>query len=198
MSDPIRAERAVIAALMVDPSRVPLMAGKLSGSDFAVLSYGTAFDTMVSMAQQGKRIDAVTMAAAGHDLQDVAISETGTAVEEYANIVRDASRRRTMAGYLDGLQRAVEAGLPYPELMGKLSEMSHAMVSDSKDTRLYNAEGAVSTYRDIMTRRRTQGVGLPYGLAALDRWLQPAHGGDMVVVAARPEHGQDHTGRAHR
>ena len=41
-----------------------------------------------------------------------------------------------------------------------------------------------------MAERDTRGVGLPYGIPHLDRFLQPAHGGDMVVVAARPSVGK--------
>lgn len=68
--------------------------------------------------------------------------------------------------------------------------MSMSLSDGRGDGSMYDAPHAVTAYNAIRRERQLHGVGLPYGIAALDRWLQPAHGGDMVVIAARPSIGK--------
>jgi replicative DNA helicase len=75
-------------------------------------------------------------------------------------------------------------------IMAAITALIHSASDGHETDRTYDAVRAVKAYAKIRDERARLGVGLPYGINILDRFLQPAHGGDMIVVAARPSVGK--------
>lgn len=185
-----RAEAAIVAALLVDPTQVPVIAGVLAPSDFGTHRFHDAYEAMLSLVRDGKRVDAVTLRSRGVDVSDVVLHGSGVALTEYAEIIKEGRFRRTVAGHLDSVLRLLEEDGAKADILNKLTEMSLSLSMAGADGRTYDNERAVQSYAKLREERKIMGVGMPYGIQALDRWLQPAHGGDMVVVAARPSIGK--------
>jgi replicative DNA helicase len=185
-----RAEAALISALLVDPAQIPVVAGMLDPEDFGVRSLRGTFEAMLALVQENKRVDAVTLRSRGVDVSDMVLHGAGVNLPEYAEIIKEGRFRRMVDGYLDTARRLVKDEASQLEILGTLSNLSQAVALEASDGRTYDAERAVHTYAQIRRDRKLTGVGLPYGIHQLDRFLQPAHGGDMIVVAARPSIGK--------
>ena len=187
-----RAEEAVIASLLVDPNLVPQVASSLSPESFRSRLLARAMRAMKEMSREGRRIDVLTLADRGVDLHemDVLTASRGDALDEYIGIINDAAFRRRVLGHLDTVRLEAESGTSREGILSSLTSFQQAVALEASSDNIYSHEKATETYRTILEERKRKGVGLPYGIPALDRFLQPAHGGDMVVVAARPSVGK--------
>jgi len=185
-----KAEAAIISALLVDPTQIPVLAGTLEPEDFGSAHLRATYAAMLALGQDGKRVDAVTLRSRGIDVSDIVLHGGGVNLTEYAEIVKEGRFRRTVGGYLDSVQRMIENDGGQMDIMASLSTLAQAVALEASDGRTYDAPRAISAYTELRRERKLMGVGLPYGIQQLDRFLQPAHGGDMVVVAARPSIGK--------
>lgn len=186
----MNAEQALIANLLVEPAHIAQVAAELEPSDFGDREMRGAYETMVRLTQEGKRVDAVTLKYEGHDLRDIVLDTGGNAIEDYIDIIQEQAFRRTVATSLEGVESLLRRRASRTDILGALADLQHEVARESSDDSTYDQERAVDAYKKILHERKTKGVGLPYGIPHLDRFLQPAHGGDMVVVAARPSIGK--------
>ncbi len=156
---------------------------------------------MLDLVKQGKKVDAINLHYAGVETGDMALSD-GTAIEDYIEIVLEEAFRRLVTHEIDKVTEDLEDELPKADILHTLGNFNHAIAEVSASERTFTSDRAVEAYRAIREERLKAGVGLSYGIPTLDQYLQPAHGGDMVVVAARPsigktilaEHVADHWG----
>jgi replicative DNA helicase len=183
-------EQALVANLLIEPANIATVAADLEPHHFGDQLLRDAFAAMVEDTRQGRKVDVVTLKAKGIDLTDVAMVETGGALDEYITIIRDDSFRRAVESSLSHVQSLVHRRADRASILGSLSDLQHEVATESTDDRTYDQTRAIDAYKRLIHERKTRGVGLPYGIPHLDRWLQPAHGGDMVVVAARPSVGK--------
>jgi replicative DNA helicase len=183
-----QAEEAVISALLVDPSLAPVLAASLEADDFGSEAYRVAFEGILGLLAEGKRVDAVTLRSRGVDVSDIALQGAGVALSEYADIIKDGRFRRELGNALDDMHAMLRRGMSRTDILGKLASLRQGLVSNDRTT--FDPDRAVEEYARIRVERRLHGVGQAYGITALDRHLQPAHGGDMIVVAARPSIGK--------
>jgi replicative DNA helicase len=188
-----QAEEAVIASLLVDPTQVALVAGKLTPEDFSTTVYREAFIEMERLSRLHQSIDHITLAAAGvtlPDTLDILAATRGGGIEDHIRLIKDATFRREVFAQASRIAQQADAGVASTDILAEMTKLSHAAAQGGTDNRLLSAERASDLYLQEIERRKTQGVGLSYGIPALDALLQPAHGGDMVVVAARPSIGK--------
>jgi replicative DNA helicase len=188
-----RAEEAVIAALLVDPTQVALISGKLQPEDFGVDVYRDAFDVMVRYSREHRTIDKITLAAAGVELPDtldILSATRGGGIHDHVALVRDSAFRREVFSQAQRIAEMSEVGADQAAILGEMAKLTQSAAHGGVDNRLISSDKAVEVYFAEMQRRKTQGVGLRYGISKLDAVLQPAHGGDMVVIAARPSVGK--------
>jgi len=184
-----QAERAIIGALLVDPNRIAEVSRALDPGHFGTRKHREAYEAMLELVREGKKVDAINLRYVGVDTSDVALSD-GTAVEDYIEIVKEESFRRLVSRHVDVLDQHVADQASRADIMHDIGVMTHEITAEARDDRTYTAEHAVEQYRIIRKERLSQGVGLPYGIPGLDRYLQPAHGGDLIIVAARPSIGK--------
>ena len=187
----IEAEEAVVSSLLVDPSQVAVVAGQLRPEDFGDRAYGDAFAAMVRMSRDHKTIDGITIRAEGVELPDLDVlsATRGGGIEAHVKLIKDAAFRRQVHGRAERVVQAAELGADPNAILSQLQEFNAAAAAGG-DTELVSADRAAELYQAEIDRRKDKGVGLTYGIAKLDALLQPAHGGDMVVVAARPSIGK--------
>jgi replicative DNA helicase len=185
------AEEALVGALLLEPANIAQAAAELEPAHFGERRLREMYEAMVRLAREGKKVDAVTLRYEGHDPGDVILHADGsTDIDDYINIIQEQSFRRVVATSLEGVEQLLRKRADRASILGALADLQHNVASDATVDGTYDQERAVDTYKRILHERKTRGVGLPYGIPHLDRFLQPAHGGDMVVVAARPSVGK--------
>lgn len=187
-----RAEEAVIASLLIDPLQIPLISDKLHPEDFGDPAYGRAFEAMVALSREHRAVDTITLAARGAaipDTLDILSASRGAGLLDHVALIRDASFRRQVHAEASSVLHATERGESPNEILARLTSLRQT-ASIGGDSKLMSAERAAEVYTAEMRKRKAQGVGLTYGISSLDKILQPAHGGDMVIVAARPSVGK--------
>lgn len=192
------AESALLGRLLLEPRQIPLVAPKLEPSDFYGEGNRRIYAAMVGLSQASRVVDVTTLSAELGDRELVAdlAREIGPGhhapIEEYVEIVLDAAFRRKVVGTLDGVMRRAlsqdtDRGALLADLQDAVSRVSQGMAGG----RLVSPNEAVDQYLGLLERRaKGEGLGMSYGIKALDELIQPAQGGDMIVLAARPSIGK--------
>lgn len=189
MSRYAEAEKAIVATLITRPDTVAGVSGKLKPEDFSTQLYRDGYSAILQADEEGKVADIITLRSLGislplgfldilGDVTDLdtlieTVKEGGyrARVSERAENVIHAARTKTMSE----LEERIEA-------LGEMSVVEHPTMFDHSRT--------IQHYRESLARRNTVGTGLPWGWQDMDDMLQPAVGGDMIVVCARPSVGK--------
>ena len=175
----------MIAKLLVDPSAIPALVGVLSPDDFHEETYGKAWEVMAANAGNAGRVDATTLKAAGVDIGDpleFLNRATSAPAREYAAIItRDALRRRAITAL-----RKAEKQVLHADEAGVYSAVQEAVVTVMDSHR----GGGLYALGDLVSNYQPKTDILPWGIQALDDQVYGMGGGDMVVIAARPNVGK--------
>ena len=201
------AERFVLGSIMMDDSQYIQVAGSLEADDFMLEKHRRIFKRMGELYEQGARIDRVTIAnellrynelESCDGLSYLVSLDDGLPrifnLESYIRIVKDKSilRRiiftsqnlmnRCLAGEEDPeqiLEGAEESLLKLGEARVKLGLASPAQIID-------DYQGGLNAFLDPSKRIK----GVSTGFAKLDEMTGGLHGGELVILAARPSMGK--------
>lgn len=190
-------EAALINRLIVEPDQITLLAGKLRAEDFGGAYWRKAYAAMQDLAAKGRRVDVVTLSdALDGDTNDLTsrLEEYRhylAPVEEYAAIVSRDSFRRKLISRMEGVIRKAEVEEDQEALLAALHDALVDVSTGVGEDRLISPESATDLYlQSLADRRAGKGRGLSWGLPSVDRRLNPASAGQMIVVAARPSVGK--------
>jgi len=192
----IDAEMSVLGSMMLTTEAANVVSEMLRGQDFYQPSHETIFDTIVELNGRAEPADAITVAGelkragvlskvGGAAYLHTLIASVPTAANAayYARIVRERAimRRLVTAG-----TRVVQLG--YADAGGDVA------VSDGRETSDYVSMNQMSsdvlnTLEDI-EKNKGKLNGVPTGFTDLDELTQGLHGGQMIIVAARPAMGK--------
>ena len=186
-------EQAIIAALLVEPSQIPVVSGKLEPEDFGS-TYRPIYKRMVDLSHSGQRVDVVTLRADGVDVPLDVLNILGHArasdLTPYIEAVQEGGFRRRVADFGERIQTVSRTARDRAEILGELQAFNTALAQDAKDQRLLTGDSVSDAYLQELAKRRKGGAGIPYGIGPLDTLIQPAVGGDLIIVAARPSVGK--------
>jgi replicative DNA helicase len=203
------AERAVLAALLAEPDRVPEAMEKLSAEDWFDQRHSAVYEALCALSMRGVAIDLVALAeqlaAAGKQAQVGGMAF----LAELSSLVSSAAHLRHNAKIVQEtalLRRLIrESG----EIIAKAyetrpdGEAVRELVSES-ESRMFKvgaggtASAVVSVGSAVVeafkridsSTHRTGLTGLPSGFYDLDELLCGFNAGEMIVVAARPSMGK--------
>jgi len=187
------AEAGLLTRLLLDPAQIPLVSDKLTAEDFYVPEYRRAYSAMVRLSQERKSVDIASMGQDGVGLNALLTQMTQghrAPAEEYAEIVRRDGFRRRLIVALEKLIDKAHREESRQDLLTALSQATTSIMSNAEDGSLLSPHSAVEMYKDVQVARMSGINGLSYNIGGLDRLLTPAHGGEMIVVAARPSVGK--------
>lgn len=189
------AEGALIARLLIDPKQIPLLADRLAPEDFGDADARAAYSAMKRLAETHTPIDISTInneAGRTLDIDVRAVTMGHTApVEEYANLVANAAWRRRFISTLENSAARAYIEDDPQVLLADLQDGVTEIVRGVESGNLISPDQAVAVYERTLEKRATgRGGGLPYGIGPLDHIIQPAQGGNMIVLAARPSIGK--------
>jgi replicative DNA helicase len=203
------AEVSVLGSMLIDNEVIGEMVTVLRAEDFYREAHRRMYDTVVSLYDAGKGVDAVLLreelrrrgdldAVGGPEAIVNLLDRVPTAAHaaHYAGIVRDASIRRGILAAADRVVRsAFEGAASGREL---LDEAESSFFSLDRDSDLTTAASIGDIMKHVMKeleRERPGGdrmmlTGLDTGFTDLNNQTGGLQPGEMIVVAGRPSMGK--------
>jgi len=198
-------ERAVLAAVLLDPSILASVASRLTDDDFFVERNRLLYGTMVSLQEAGTAIDLRTVQAqleqqdrlqeagglaymAGLDLD---LPDLGR-VDSYVEIIKERSIRRRLIGASQQILRdCLDGGLVAEEALGR-AEQAVFSLGEEAVRKGFVQLGSVlhETLEDLEERPGSTLIGIPSGFVDLDRITHGLNRGNLVIIAGRPGMGK--------
>ena len=201
------AERFVLGSIMMDDSAFIPIAGTIEADDFAIEKHRRIFLRMTDLYDRGERIDRVTVAnelMKHNQLESVdglsylvslddglpAISN----LDSYVRIVKDKSVLRRIIFNSQKLIDRCILGEEEPEQILSSAEESLLKLGESQakdalanpDRIIREFDGGINAFLD--PSKRIKGIGT--GFIKFDEMTGGLHGGELVIIAARPSMGK--------
>ncbi len=203
------AERAVLAALLIDADRMVDVQDRLKPADFHDKRHRAIFEALALLDEQGQGVDPVTLVATLRATNKLLEAGGEIYIAELLGAVSSAAHLRhhttlvTETAKLRGLIRAAEGIItnahvttPEPQSVQKLIDESEASIfgiAKSRDLRgaAHVKDIVHEVFRNIEAQqKRGQYTGIPSGFYDLDDMLGGFNPGEMTVIAARPAMGK--------
>jgi len=201
------AERALLGAVMLDNSCFP-QAEVLLPEDFYLTAHNIIFACMVELMKGGKPIDFVTLTEClGMHKQIPTVGGVAYVtsltdglprvknIEQYVQIVKDkASLRRLINVATTAIQDAYEQARPAEEIISEADRKICEIQGQGKSGPRHAAV-VVDEVKQEFARVRAidpsrTAIGLPTGLAGLDKEILGYHKGEMVLIAGETSSGK--------
>ncbi|MEM9292327.1 MAG: replicative DNA helicase [Acidobacteriota bacterium] len=198
-------ERAVLAAILLDPSLLAVVAGRLTAEDFYLERHQLLFTSMVDLQDDQTEIDVRTLqglleqrgqleAAGGLAYMatlDVDLPDVGR-VDHYADIVKERSvRRRLISAASETIKNSLDGGLNAQEALAH-AEKTILSLGEESIKKGFSAVGDVlrDTVQEIEERPGSMLTGIPTGYRELDRITHGLNKGNLIILAGRPGMGK--------
>lgn len=207
----IAAEQSVLGAMLLSKDAIADVVEMMRAGDFYRPSHQTIYETILDLYGRGEPADAVTVAAeltkngeigriGGAPYLHTLVSMVPTAANAgyYGRIVREQAimRRLVEAG-----TRIVHMGYSGTGEVDELVDRAQAEVYEVTERRsaedylpLRDIMGTALAEIEAISNRGGEMVGVPTGFAELDKLTNGLHGGQMIIVAARPAIGKSTLG----
>ena len=201
------AEQSVLGAVFISPETMMSLADELTPDDFYKPANKIVFKTMLSLLEKGEPIDATTMVSALTNQGDISnigginyvvelVNSTPTSknVEHYAKLVKEkATLRKVIADLSESLSSAYQGDVSIGDIIAKTEKSLLDISNQNAGTGFRNVADILDTHMQIVeTRSQTDGfvTGLSTGFVGLDRITTGLHGGNLIILAARPAMGK--------
>jgi replicative DNA helicase len=203
------AERALLGALLLDPTRVPEVHELVGPDAFHDPRLSAIWDALLALSERSAPIDLVSLGEAllqagtfqkvgGRAfLGDLASSVVSAAhVRHHARIVAETAALRRLIRECGELIHEAYQTRPDGEAVPRLlvdaeDRMFRLGANRDRGEALTLSKAVTETFRRIDSASHRKGLtGLPSGFSDLDELLCGFNGGDLIVVAARPSMGK--------
>ncbi|MDR0965504.1 MAG: replicative DNA helicase [Myxococcales bacterium] len=197
------AERAVLGGVLSDNRVLVDIATLLTPEDFHSDAHTAIFEAILALDHTHQAIDTLTVASrlkssgklslAGGPayLADLETSVPTTAnIQSYARLVKEKSiKRRMLAACTDLSNLAVEASTEVEALLDEAQRRMFAIAEQRQEGDLRSIDKIMAETIDIIQTMQQSGggiTGLATGFIDLDKMLTGLHGGELIILAARP------------
>ena len=198
-------ERAVLAAILLDPRTLAIVSGRLRPEDFYFEKHQTLFTTMIELGDERVEVDLRTLQAKleHHNVLervgglaylaslDLDLPDLGR-IDAYVEIVKERSvRRRLIEASGTIIRDCLDGGLEAREALGK-AEASILGLGEEAVQRGFVSLGEVfhNTLEDLEERPGSTLIGVPTGFIDFDRKTHGLNRGNLIVIAGRPGMGK--------
>ena len=207
MPNSIEAEQSVVGSMILDRQAIITAAEILRQDDFYYRQYGTMFQTMVDMNNEGKPVDIVTLQARLKET-DVPVEvysiefvrellssvPTSANIRQYAGIVKEKAVLRNIIRVNDDIANQCYAGKEKTEdILADTEKKIFELVKNKGGKEYTPIDKVVLEALDrISAAAKTKGAvtGVPTGFKDLDTYLSGLQPSDFILVAARPSMGK--------
>ena len=204
----IEAERSVLGALLQDSRAVSMAMEMLREDDFYAPAHQAIFEAIRYLAQQGSAVDLITLDAelsrrgtlagiggSSYLVELIQYVPTTVNVQYYISIVLEKSTLRQLIAASGVISRNCYS--QQMELKDILSAAEKAifdivMRRTGGEQLIHIREVLFSTYAKIEELAKLQGrvAGVTTGFSQLDKVLTGMHGGELLLMGARPSMGK--------
>ena len=204
----VEAEQSVLGAMLQDSGAVLLAAESLVPDDFYQPQHKEIFDAMIKLHREQSPVDFVTVdselsrrgtiggvGGTEYLLQLVQYVPTTANVKAYISIVAEKSTlRRLIKASQEIAQECYSQQNPLQETLGHAEKAIFDIVMNraSGESLVHVKEVLYNTYANIEELAKLKGriAGVPSGFTALDQMLTGFHGGELIILGARPSMGK--------
>ena len=198
-------ERAVLAAVLVDPRVLPSISGRLRAQDFYLERHQHLYEAMLELTNEGAGIDLRTLQAklgqqgriagvggiAYLASLDLDLPDLGR-IDTYVEIVKERSIRRRLIQASGGIIRdCLDGGL---EANAALDRAEQAILGLGEEAIQRGfvplAQVFHSTLEDLEERPGTTLIGVPSGFIDFDQITHGLNRSNLIIVAGRPGMGK--------
>ena len=200
----IEAEQSVIGSMLMDRDAIVEVADILTKDDFYYSQYGMLFEAMVTLYNEGKQVDVLTVSeklksmGAPESVSNmeyvgdiISIVPTSIHAKQYAQIVQDKSTLRKVIKFTEKTMEACYSG---KQQVADLLEVSEKELFDIVQKRNSGDEFVpmqkivldVLDTIEASAKRGSKVTGVPTGFIDLDEKLTGLHGSELILIAARP------------
>lgn len=204
----IKAEQAVIGAMLMDRDAIVDVQDILTKEDFYNAQYGLLFENMTDLFREGKPVDLVTLSnrLAEKNVPEEVVSmqfiadimeavPTSANAKDYAQIVADKSTLRKLIKYSESLEK--DCYLDTDDVDGMLENAEAGifkMVQERNGGKDFSPIDKivldVIDQIEAASRMNSRITGIATGFVDLDNMLTGLHGSELILVAARPAMGK--------
>lgn len=200
------AESSVLGAILIDKDSIGLVSEILSPKDFYNDLNGIIYDAMLSLYEERKPIDVVTLAKSlkkiknGDKVESSYISDlvnsvpTAANIEHYANLIKEEATKRGLISV--GTKIAEDAFKEQSEISDLLdkAEASIFAISQGHNIKGFTAikESLAESFDriDELHKKGTGYRGIRSGFTDLDNVLSGMQPSNLLILAARPGQGK--------
>ena len=201
------AEQSVLGSMLIDARCVPEVIEALRPEDFYLRTNREIYETIYSMFNFSLTIDPVTVlehmkqngvydenTSRNYILQLMEITPTAANVKEYVAIVKDKALLRRIAETAGELTSLVQEGGETGQAVLDLAEQRIYAIRQGRAAQ--GLEPLAQILVDVFDRLQELAMsdsdipGMATGFGDLDRTLTGFHGGELILLAARPGMGK--------
>ena len=203
-----KAERGVIASMLMDREAISEVSAVINKEDFYNAQYGYLYEAIVSLYNEGKAVDEILLGeklkqmglpeeitGLGYLGEILADTQTSAFAKNYAEIIRNKSYlRKLIKASEDHMKMAYEEKGEVDEILETAEQDMFTLVQGRSGKNDFDniRQVVVDVIGDIEAATKTRGRvnGLRTGFKELDNMLTGMHGGELILVAARPSMGK--------
>ena len=204
----VEAEISVLGAMLLDDTAVLRATENLRRDDFYLPEHQEIFDAMAALHVERKPVDLTTVDAelarrgslegVGGTVYLMKLSAsvpTTANAHAYIRIVQEKSLLRKLIHACQGIERECYGQQnPLPEILAGAEKaiFNLAMNRSDGETLKPVREVLLNTYDQIeeLAKQKGEIAGVPTGFIDLDNYLTGLHGGEFIVIGARPAMGK--------
>lgn len=204
----LNAEKSIIGSMLLDRDAISEVSAIISKEDFYAAQYGILFDAMVELYNLGKPVDEVILSeklrekgapeeisSLGYLRGILADISTSAFAVEYAQIVKDKSYLRKLIKLSEGITNsAYEGSKPVDQIMEKAESDIFKLMQNKSGSKEFvpinKIMANVISGIEAAAQNRGKINGLCTGFRDLDNMLTGLHGGELILIAARPAMGK--------
>lgn len=197
------AERAVLAAALLDPNRLPVVTGRLRPDDFYFERHRLVYQAMLDLAGDEVPIDLRTLQArleqqgilesvgglpylTGLDLDLPDVSR----IESYVEIVKERSvRRRLIQASSELIRDCMDGGLAADAALGRAERTLLELGEQAIQRGFVTLASALDEIQEALEDHTTM-VGIETGFKDLDAITHGFGRGALIIIAGRPGMGK--------
>lgn len=199
----VASERAVLGCILMDNSVLSNVQEVVTAEDFSVPAHGDIFRAIVAIDQRSEKVDPLTVAeqlkvdgklasvgGPGYVAQlDQAVPFAQNAVE-YAKIIKNQSTRRLLASAgREILDLATQETGDVGELLDEAERKVFQIAEKRRAGDLRPMSDLMEEALSLLDKMKQNGggvTGVASGFIDLDNQLTGFHGGELIILAARP------------
>lgn len=204
----LEAEQSVIGSMIMDRDAIVVVSDILTKDDFYQGQYGILYEAMVELYNEGKPVDLVTLQNKLKEkevpdsisnlsyIKDLVLSvPTAANAKQYALIVRDKATLRRLIKVTEDIANDCYLDKEEVDIILEKTEKDifHLLQNRAGEQEFVPIREIVLNSLDTIemaAKNKGKVTGVPTGFLDLDAKLTGLHGGELLLVAARPAMGK--------